>query len=749
MQISCSSQITQVTVFNRGALVQRQLVLPASALTAPTSGEPASEASEVLELVISDVTPLAEPGSIRAAIAPGGRQIVLVQSALHVPSTPATRSESGLRVRELRQQVALRRSQQARLTEQREQLLQLMPDPALRTTSLVEKVEERIADALATAALQREIQQQLEGKLQQLGEQLLELEQALAAAELAHAQTSNTATEAMSQPTRQVRIRLSGRGPVGAVSIQYVVPAARFWPTYTLRITDGGRRSTWLIEAQVAQRTGEDWSHVRLGLSTADLIYDARLPELPSLRLGRAQPAPKRGYRPPPEGLERMFAGYDQTFRYPGEPADSYTTGSTGAIAPEPMFSDLSDSDDEYAPEADGGAQWEEAAMPKPKGAPEKQKKMDLARDDAHAEPARRRSAGVLFTSRSEGGAGPPPPRPSAMPVMAAAPMAPGAAPSPPRGGGRAYAGMVGPPQGFGGGGGFMLGGMPGAFPMEEAPASSEPQDAWLHFDHLTMGGAEDTSQRGRLSYSGDDSAAASRSLAQMQLESMSPGGGLRDPAQSRGNFDHRYDADGLVKIPADGRLHRVSLLAAEGVPQMRLLCVPKERAEVYREAELQNPTDAPLLAGPVDVYIEGSLLTTAAIEHIDRGGTLRIGMGVEDRVRVARNVRSEEDVAGLLGGSTVVTSTVSIDLSSAMAQAVAVEVLERLPVTDDKSVTIELTAARPDAQSYNQAERGSPVRGGMSFRTSVPAGGKAKIEYQYRLTFPAKTEIVGGNRRD
>ena len=153
MQISCSSQITQVTVFNRGALVQRQLVLPASALTAPASGEPASESSEILELVLSDVTPLAEPGSIRAAIAPGGRQIVLVQSALHVPSTPATRSESGLRVRELRQQVALRRSQQARLTEQREQLLQLMPDPALRTTSFVEKVDERIADALATAEL--------------------------------------------------------------------------------------------------------------------------------------------------------------------------------------------------------------------------------------------------------------------------------------------------------------------------------------------------------------------------------------------------------------------------------------------------------------------------------------------------------------------------------------------------------------------------------------------------------------------
>ena len=77
------------------------------------------------------------------------------------------------------------------------------------------------------------------------------------------------------------------------------------------------------------------------------------------------------------------------------------------------------------------------------------------------------------------------------------------------------------------------------------------------------------------------------------------------------------------------------------------------------------------------------------------------------------------------------------------------VEVFERLPVTDDKSVTIELIAARPEAKEYNQAERGAPVRGGLVWRLLLPAGGKAKIEYQYRVLFPAKTEIVGGNRRD
>ena len=148
-----------------------------------------------------------------------------------------------------------------------------------------------------------------------------------------------------------------------------------------------------------------------------------------------------------------------------------------------------------------------------------------------------------------------------------------------------------------------------------------------------------------RLTYSGEGDAGQRQATG--QLEALAPNELVADPQSSRGRFDHRYDAEGLVVIPSDGQPHRVALLAAETTPALRLLTVPRERPEIYREAELQNPCEAPLLSGPVDVYVEGSLLTTARIDHIDRGGTLRVGMGVEDRLRVARNVRSEEDTAG------------------------------------------------------------------------------------------------------
>src|SRR5262249_51301659 len=145
-----------------------------------------------------------------------------------------------------------------------------------------------------------------------IDERIRALAEELEAARLAEAQASSRARMGSGHPTRRVHIRLAGEGPVEAAEIAYVIPAARWWPVYTVRFTDGGKRATWVHEALVAQLSGEDWSGVSVALSTADLVADARLPELPSRRLGRAQPAVRRGYRPPPAGPGRLFGGGDR-----------------------------------------------------------------------------------------------------------------------------------------------------------------------------------------------------------------------------------------------------------------------------------------------------------------------------------------------------------------------------------------------------------------------------------------------------
>jgi uncharacterized protein (TIGR02231 family) len=276
-----------------------------------------------------------------------------------------------------------------------------------------------------------------------------------------------------------------------------------------------------------------------------------------------------------------------------------------------------------------------------------------------------------------------------------------------------------------------------------------EPGEAWLDFDALNLAGVA-SARRGRLVLGGADRAAGDRRQASETIEALVPLGGVRDPLTTRGQFDHRYDAAGTADVPSDGIPHRVTVATGDATSALRWRTVPREAAEVYKEAQLQNPFAAPLLAGPVDVYVDGSLLVTSAIDKIDRGGRMTVGMGVEDRLRVARNARSDEDTAGLLGGSTVVTTMVTIDLTSSLGRDATVEVVDRIPVTDDKACEIDEAFHSPYMEPYDQAERGSIVRGGVRWReVVVPAGGKQQLILRYKITFSSKSEIQGGNRRD
>lgn len=130
---------------------------------------------------------------------------------------------------------------------------------------------------------------------------------------------------------RGLQLRLQDAPPGTGVEVEYFMEAARWVPTYTLRL-DGGVAALTL-GALVAQATGEAWDGVALQFSTADLNRDATLPEVTSWRLGRAQAERKPAFRPLPKDLHELFGGHD---RFRQAPVDSLSSmvlgGAVGSI---------------------------------------------------------------------------------------------------------------------------------------------------------------------------------------------------------------------------------------------------------------------------------------------------------------------------------------------------------------------------------------------------------------------------------
>lgn len=721
-----TSRIHRVVVFARGAVVTRAVTLPT-----PLS-------SDAFDLVISGITPLAEPATFRA-IAKGSRQIVSVVAKFVVPDGPARVGSAAERVQSAEAKRVALCEERAHITGRRNQLAGIQFDLGLERRFQKTNVRTRMTDALAMTGLVHDELAALDARIRKLDREIAQAERAVDAARVAEMQARTAERAGASRPTLACHVRIGpGQTPLEALEIEYVVLAARFWPTYKAWLTKGATQVRLELDALVVQDTGEDWTNVEMSLSTADLVHDARLPELPSLRFGRAAPPVKRGYRPPPLGLETMFEAYDASMKKLTPPVEVDAMRSAPpvprpAAAPAPARP----SDWDEAPRGAPGGFGPPPAMAMADGAPSypmSESAADFQSLGSSVEMAKKKSKGGLDL-RGRLGAPPPQSRKESKPMPKAAP---------------------GPMGGFGGG---APPGAPGYGFFEEEEAKEleesnvrvgpiEPDDAWLDFDSLSLPGAEET-RRGKLSRLPEEAVRAEAVRAKQNIEGMSSPARTKDPYVYRGLFDYRYDAVGRGDIPSNGLPHRVHVQTGEGSAKPRFRTVPRESTEVFREALIENPLGAPLCAGPLDVFLEGALVTTTDIAAVDRGGLIAVGLGVEDRVRIARNARVEESSVGLLGGSTQVDHHVTVDITSSLGMPIQLEVLERIPVTDEKDVGVKLSSAEPEPETYDQSDLGSPVRGGRRFRVEIPAGGKSKITYAYRIKLPSKSEIVGGNRRE
>ncbi|MES9506323.1 DUF4139 domain-containing protein [Streptomyces sp. NPDC000609] len=645
-----------------------------------------------------------DPGSLRARVlgTPGAR---VTEARVEVEAEPlGTGTPDALRheVERLSDESAAARGRRNRQLSLIEEVAALRPVPPPRRR----EDPHRRTPVDAWLELADFVDERLAG----LHQRLAELEAALRDVEHAHdlavdrfERASTDAPPAHVETTVCAVLTLDGCGDAEVeLELEYGVPGAVWVPAYRLahRQDDGSGRLT--LRASVAQRTGEDWTGVRVSLATADLRRRTDLPRLRSVRIGRSQPAPApSGWREPPAGLVDLFSGYDSAGPRPA-PASALTAVAVSA-----------------APRAEVGG----AVPPPPPPPPSAPQGYGLA---PGAVPAPGSAAPPAF-----GGGMPAPAQPAG--------GRPGA---PPRSRARSFAGAPAPiaPPAPGG----------AVPPPPPAPVAGPPQPSGTELDYADLvlcGPDEQGGRRGRLfpGSSFDPVAAECRRRAEAVAALPLPGKAVR-PRESAGSFDHRFDAAARADIPSDGTWHTVTVGEIPVGLRTEYLCVPSVEQTVYATLVLSNATDQALLAGPVEVTVDDEFLLTAALPTLAPGGVRRMGLGPAESIRVTRRTHLHESTSGLRNNTTVLDHRVHVELVNLLARPVAVEVRERVPVTSEPDVRIEERADWTAPEEGTGPDRLAP--GTRVWRLDLPAGATAGLDGGYEIRIPTGKALVGGNRR-
>ncbi|MBK9756863.1 MAG: mucoidy inhibitor MuiA family protein [Nannocystis sp.] len=752
-----TSRIDSVTVYRQGALVCRTAIVLAA--------QPVPPQIKLVNLPLS-----LDDGSVRVRVEGEGSDLPVasdVRVALDLAVTeqdlPPPDDEALKAARRAVAEIAERLAQ-LRGQRRRFERLQVFERPANKRGQppLASPVRARLAllefRAKAIAGLDERIHDALaqERRAVQVKEDLEHRQRAASKARQAKPHELRKAA------LIALRGHVTPTAPVRIV-IEYMVPGARWAPSYAISLSKDMTQASVSVRAVVAQSTGEDWHAAKLTLSTADIQRWTELPELQVLRIGRRQPpVQRRGWRAPPAGAAELYADFDR-FLAAGPsstppPAKPRPAVGHARAEPSPDLDALAMlSDDDEQPSFDGAA-----PMSTRSGGVERRKEAIVAR------PAPMPSAPPMPRSAAMAPSAPMPPQQAAPPSASYAPMrAQAASIAAPKGGApMPLPGALGRGGGFGGlpeGGG---GGGPAGFQALAPEPEHEAAPEQLAYGDLRMPDPKD-SRRGSLIVS----QRRERYLEMLWVREVTreidvvalidgaihtahrAGQGGPPPrhhlASSQGGFDYVYAADGTVDIPSDGVFHGIPLMSRSAPIELGYIVVPRESTDVFRHVKLKNPLDAPLLPGPADIYIGGDYLLSTDLRLAPPRGELKIGLGVEQAIKVSRNTSFAEESAGLMGGSLALRHEITIEVANRRERPVNVEVHERLPTLREREDEIQLDLAAVDPPWTAFEPEDYPLKGGHRWQIQVPAAQQKKLRVVYVIKISAKKELVGGNRRE
>jgi len=697
------SRIAEVTLYARGARVRRvtTIQLGSDAPRVRIVGLPAA--------VIDDTVRIE---------AEGGVVVTSVHVGLDAPASEVAAGEDTPEVRAGRQRVALAEAEverlDAALAVQAAAPVALPPpksdDPSPAWSAMVDARR-------ALIAMRTERELALREQAAAARRVADEARRVLAAAVDRDRRAGSARFAKLHELRKHVELELAGSG-TATVHLEYQVAAARWAPSYVARLD--GEQVVFELRATVAQDTGEDWTGVALRLSTAEPERFGALPELAAQRIGRRQTDPARtGFRAPPIGAAALYLDYVRAFpdgeqtnpRDARTPRDGILDGQGGRGGrPGAFATEIWDEESSRAKQAfvmpPGGMPLANSAAPPPPSRPSPSVAPQAASRTVMAFGAVIAAGGApaaqRATLRSEelGGSGrpPPPPQQQQQPVQPPARLD--------------YANLrMAPPDA-----------------AERGTLVAAPRDR-------------------RVAVLDDAVAAAVARVAALML----PSGCSADWPHT---YDYAFATDGAVDVRADGGWHSIAVTAAPSTAKLRHVAVPRRQADVFRIAAIANPLAGPLLPGPIDVYDRGAFLVTSAVEHTPPSATVEIGLGVDAAVKLSRNTEFREETTGVLRGGLRLHHAIKIDVENLSAQAIDLEVRERLPVTreDDDDVEVILGRIDPAWERWTPdpgAPREQRLRGGYRWRLFVPAGSKRTVRAAYEVKLAGKLELVGGNRRE
>jgi uncharacterized protein (TIGR02231 family) len=191
------------------------------------------------------------------------------------------------------------------------------------------------------------------------------------------------------------------------------------------------------------------------------------------------------------------------------------------------------------------------------------------------------------------------------------------------------------------------------------------------------------------------------------------------------------------LAVPADGAPHKTTVARFELDATLDHLAVPVLAPEAYVRATVTNSSSLLLLPGPARVFHDRQFVGETFLETVAAGEEFELQLGVDDQIRVARELRRRSTSKAVIGGTRTIDIAFEITVENHRPNKARVSIHDHIPVSTDGEIKVRSREASPNPVEQNDL-------GELVWDLSLEGGQAATIRHRFTVEHPAQVTVVG-----
>ena len=189
--------------------------------------------------------------------------------------------------------------------------------------------------------------------------------------------------------------------------------------------------------------------------------------------------------------------------------------------------------------------------------------------------------------------------------------------------------------------------------------------------------------------------------------------------------------------VPSDGEPHKVNVARFWLPPNLDYVSAPKVVQSAYIRSQLINDSPNTLLPGSANLFMGDEFVGTTRLDLIPPQGEFELYMGVDDRLKVSRELRRRDVDKKLIGGKRRLHYAYQIKLQNFTGREAAVEVSDQIPLSRHEDIKVKLESVEPQPDEKSELNI-------LTWKLRLEDGQESELRFDFTVEHPAETRVAG-----